>query len=108
MKVKRMGITEIVRSIWLFSTKKIIRSESVSKQPTQIIIAVEIRHNCKCFGRPEHHHLSTNQNAQLGKVHYDWSNVRKAGAPVRYRFLQNSVHGLILRCKGPFLYYVRT
>ena len=44
MKVKRMGITEILRRIWLFSANKIKSSESVSKQPTQLIIAVEIRH----------------------------------------------------------------
>jgi hypothetical protein len=45
MKVKRMGITEILRRIWLFSANKIKSSESVSKQPTQLIIAAEIRHN---------------------------------------------------------------
>ena len=44
MKVKRMGITEILRRIWLFSAIKIKSSESVSKQPTQLIIAAEIRH----------------------------------------------------------------
>ena len=44
MKVKRLGITEILRSIWLFSSNKIKSSESVSKQPTQLIIATEIRH----------------------------------------------------------------
>ena len=36
MKVKRMGITEILTRIWLFS-------ESYSKQPTRLIIAA---HNC--------------------------------------------------------------
>ena len=35
MKVKRMGITEILRMIWIFSANKIKSSESVSKQPTQ-------------------------------------------------------------------------
>ena len=44
MKVKRMGITEILKKIWLFSAYKIKRSEYVSKQPTQLIIAVEIRY----------------------------------------------------------------
>ena len=34
----RMGITEILRRIWLFSSNKIKSSESVSKQPTQLII----------------------------------------------------------------------
>jgi len=37
MKVKRMGITEILRRIWLFSANKIKSSESVSKQPSQLI-----------------------------------------------------------------------
>ena len=44
MKVKRMGITEILRRTWLFSANKIKSSEYVSKQPTQLIIAAEIRH----------------------------------------------------------------
>ena len=39
MKVKRMGITEILRRFWLFSANEIKSSESFSKQPTQIIIA---------------------------------------------------------------------
>ena len=43
MKVKRTGITEILRRIWLFSANKIKSSESGSKQPTQLIIAA---HNC--------------------------------------------------------------
>ena len=38
MKVKRMGITEILRRIWLFSANKIKSSESFSKQPTVIIV----------------------------------------------------------------------
>ena len=38
MKVKRMGITEILRRIWLFSANKIKSSESGSKQPTQLIV----------------------------------------------------------------------
>ena len=42
MKVKRMGLTEILRRIWLFTANKIKSSESVSKQPTQLIIATEI------------------------------------------------------------------
>ena len=36
MKVKRMGITEILRRIWLFSANKIKSSESF--KPTQLII----------------------------------------------------------------------
>ena len=35
IKVKRMGITEILRRIWLFFANKI---KSVSKQPTQLIV----------------------------------------------------------------------
>ena len=38
MKVKRMGIKEILRRIWLFSANKIKSSESFSKQPTQLIV----------------------------------------------------------------------
>ena len=38
MKVKRMGITEILKRIWLFSANKIKSSESFSKQPTQLIV----------------------------------------------------------------------
>ena len=33
-----MGITEILRRIWQFSANKIESSESVSKQPTQLIV----------------------------------------------------------------------
>ena len=38
MKVKRMGIIEILRRIWLFSGNKIKSCESFSKQPTQLIV----------------------------------------------------------------------
>ena len=38
MKAKRMGITEILRRIWLFSENKIKSFESFSKQPTQLIV----------------------------------------------------------------------
>ena len=46
MKVKRMGITEILRRIWLFSANKIKSSKSFSKQPTQLIIELNssLRH----------------------------------------------------------------
>jgi len=46
MKVKRMGITEILRRIWLFSANKIQSSESFSKQPTQNIVELNssLRH----------------------------------------------------------------
>ena len=37
MKVKRMGITEILRRIWLFANK-IKSSESVGKPPTHLIV----------------------------------------------------------------------
>ena len=50
MKVKRMGITEVLRRIWLFSANKIRSSESFSKQPTQLIIAAEIKHNVLFIG----------------------------------------------------------
>ena len=46
MKVKRMGITEILRRIGLFSANKIKSSESFSKHPTQLIIAA---HNCRMY-----------------------------------------------------------
>ena len=35
---KRMGITEILRRVWLFSANKTKSSESFSKQPTQLIV----------------------------------------------------------------------
>ena len=38
MKVKRMGITEILRRISLFSANRTKSSESFSKQPTQLIV----------------------------------------------------------------------
>ena len=38
MKVKRMGITKILRRIWLFPANKTESSESFSKQPTQLIV----------------------------------------------------------------------
>ena len=46
MKVKRMGITENLRRIWLFSANKIKSSESFCKQPTQLIIELDssLRH----------------------------------------------------------------
>ena len=46
MKVKRMGITEILRRIWLFSANKIKSSESFSKQPSQLIVELNssLRH----------------------------------------------------------------
>ena len=46
MKVKRMGITEILRRIWLFSANKTKSSESFNKQPTQLIVELNssLRH----------------------------------------------------------------
>ena len=38
MKVKRMGMTDILRRIWLFTANKIKFSEYFSKQPTQLIV----------------------------------------------------------------------
>ena len=45
MKIKRMEITKILRRIWLFSTNKVKSYESVSKQPTQLIITAHDCHN---------------------------------------------------------------
>ena len=42
MKVNRMGITEILERIWLFSANKIKSSESFSKQPTQLIVKLNL------------------------------------------------------------------
>ena len=41
-----MGITEILRRIWLFSENKIKSSESFSKQPAQLIVKLNssLRH----------------------------------------------------------------
>ena len=46
MKVKRMGITEILRRICLLSANNIKSSESGSKQPTQLIVELisSLRH----------------------------------------------------------------
>ena len=41
MKVKRMGITEILRRILLFSANKIKSSESCSSKPTQLIVELK-------------------------------------------------------------------
>ena len=38
MKIKRMGLPEILRRIWLFSANKIKSSESFSRQPAQLIV----------------------------------------------------------------------
>ena len=38
MKVERMGITENLRRIWLFSANKTKSSDSFSKQPIQLIV----------------------------------------------------------------------
>ena len=55
MKVKRMGITEILRRIWLFSANKIKSSESGSKQPTQLIVEFNSTLT-KIFKKIEHTH----------------------------------------------------
>ena len=46
LPVKRMGITEILRRIWLFSANKTKSFESFSKQPTQLIVKLNssLRH----------------------------------------------------------------
>ena len=46
-----MGITEILRRIWLFSANKMKSYESFSKQPTQLIVELNPSciavHNCQ-------------------------------------------------------------
>ena len=46
MKVKRIGITEILRRSWLFSANKIQSSEPFSKQTIQLIVKLNssLRH----------------------------------------------------------------
>ena len=46
MKIKRMGITEPLRRIWVFSANRIKSSESFGKQPTQLIVELNssLRH----------------------------------------------------------------
>ena len=59
MKVKRMGITEILRRIWLFSADKIESSDSFSKQSTQLIVKLNssLRHIIVTIVLPSHHYL---------------------------------------------------
>ena len=65
MKVKRVGITEILRRIWLFSANKIKSSESFSKQSTQLIFKLNssLRHIIVTFtfieylSRPDHNSI---------------------------------------------------
>ena len=64
MKIKRMAITEILRRIWLFSATKIKSSESFSKQPTQLIIAVPIVTFFCCTGQ-HFFYLNTLENFYL-------------------------------------------
>jgi hypothetical protein len=64
MKVKRMGITEILGMIWLFSATKIKSSESFSKQPTQLIIAAHIVTFFCCTGQ-HFFYLNTLENFYL-------------------------------------------
>ena len=47
MKVKRIGITEILRRIWLFFAPKRKSSDSFGTQQTQLIVKLIIAdHNC--------------------------------------------------------------
>jgi hypothetical protein len=50
MKVKKMGVTEILRRSWLFSANKIKSSESFSKQLTQLI--VQLNSSLRQTGQP--------------------------------------------------------
>ena len=61
-----MGITEILRRIWLFSASKIKSSESFIKQPTQLIIVAHNFHN-----RVE--------QGNLLKGNVDWSGAARSG-----------------------------
>ena len=55
MRVKRTGITEILRRIWLFITNKMKSSESGNKQPTQLIVEFNSTLT-KIFKKIEHTH----------------------------------------------------
>ena len=46
MNIRRMGITEFSRRVWLFSANKIKSSESFSKQPIQLMVQLNssLRH----------------------------------------------------------------
>ena len=74
MKVKRMGITEILRRIWLFSANKIKSSETFSKQPTHLIIGlnsslrhISVTHILNCFS-----YLLTKENRTNTIVAWPW------------------------------------
>ena len=41
MNIKRMGITEKLGKIWLFSDNKLKSSKYFSKQPTQLIVQLK-------------------------------------------------------------------
>ena len=57
-----MGITEILRRIWLFSANKMQISEYSSKQPTQLIIKLNssLRHIIVTKGTPEQFSIPLN------------------------------------------------
>ena len=69
MKVKRLGITEILRRIWLFSANEIKSSESFSKQPTQLIVKLNssLRHIIVTF-IPYRAHCSVSSNSFHGQI----------------------------------------
>ena len=70
MKVKRMGITEILRRIWLFSANKIKSSELFSKQPTQLIVELNLslRHIIVTFILTSQHDTALQESKQSFRV----------------------------------------
>ena len=42
MKIKRMGMIEILRWMWLFSKSKKKNSETFSQQPTHLIVELNL------------------------------------------------------------------
>ena len=68
MKVKRMGITDILRRIWLFSENKIKSSESFSKKPTQLIIAARNCHTCRKVSEADCP-MFLNKQIHFGQLH---------------------------------------
>ena len=75
MKVKRMGITETLRKIWLFDANKMKSSESGSKQPTQIIFKLNssLRHIIVTLN------LCSGQNYTTGFwwLRWSWNHTRR-------------------------------
>ena len=73
-----MGIAEILRRIWLFSANKIKTSQSVSKQPTQLIIE-----------------LNSSSQQKLGT-----KNLKKGKYIFIFHFLQGMLDAILTRLKA--------